>query len=575
MSNETGRNDPCPCGSGKKYKNCCGRAAGSAVQPPDGVVGNVVQFANSAHWKAALDRAMDVYTEPLAQWSEVGYRSAIATHPELAHAFNLHFHEWLLSDYVDPGLGNVIDVYLQRRGWRETPNGRTWLALLREEPLSLYEVQAIAAGTGMTLRDVLREGPPVTVIERAGSHSARPWDYLVTRVVEFHGAYYLSGAGLRYTREMGEAARQELNARLNARAAQPTLQDWNALLRDSGPWFMTEYMQPFVEVRPQPTLLDASGDPVINVSQRFTFAPERRETLRARLAAHPEFDSTDGSYFHWLEMRGGEKRGARVLGSVRLDAERGRFEAMSKPRHARGHALLAELFGGIVQWLPASFEDAWQAAKNAPAREPAGAEAMPAHLKRELEHRALDDSYQQWFDQPVPMLGDQTPREAMQTKAGRAALVDLLKLYENGEAGKRAEDRYDFTWMWQELGLQRPTGGADDDVAEDLEGELFDDLDDDDIDDFEIEEDMLGDMDAVLAEIINKQIRENDPPETRKTYERLRREGYDDEEVMDMLCSVIDFTLHDLMLEEGSFDLKTYSRLLRKLPELPDGYGDA
>jgi uncharacterized protein YecA (UPF0149 family) len=21
----TGRNDPCPCGSGKKYKKCCGR----------------------------------------------------------------------------------------------------------------------------------------------------------------------------------------------------------------------------------------------------------------------------------------------------------------------------------------------------------------------------------------------------------------------------------------------------------------------------------------------------------------------------------------------------------------------
>ena len=22
---EIGRNDPCPCGSGKKYKNCCGK----------------------------------------------------------------------------------------------------------------------------------------------------------------------------------------------------------------------------------------------------------------------------------------------------------------------------------------------------------------------------------------------------------------------------------------------------------------------------------------------------------------------------------------------------------------------
>jgi preprotein translocase subunit SecA len=24
---KAGRNDPCPCGSGKKYKNCCGRNA--------------------------------------------------------------------------------------------------------------------------------------------------------------------------------------------------------------------------------------------------------------------------------------------------------------------------------------------------------------------------------------------------------------------------------------------------------------------------------------------------------------------------------------------------------------------
>ena len=27
VSNKVGRNDPCPCGSGKKYKKCCGRDA--------------------------------------------------------------------------------------------------------------------------------------------------------------------------------------------------------------------------------------------------------------------------------------------------------------------------------------------------------------------------------------------------------------------------------------------------------------------------------------------------------------------------------------------------------------------
>ena len=27
VEKKTGRNDPCPCGSGKKYKNCCGKKA--------------------------------------------------------------------------------------------------------------------------------------------------------------------------------------------------------------------------------------------------------------------------------------------------------------------------------------------------------------------------------------------------------------------------------------------------------------------------------------------------------------------------------------------------------------------
>jgi preprotein translocase subunit SecA len=27
QADKVGRNDPCPCGSGKKYKKCCGKAA--------------------------------------------------------------------------------------------------------------------------------------------------------------------------------------------------------------------------------------------------------------------------------------------------------------------------------------------------------------------------------------------------------------------------------------------------------------------------------------------------------------------------------------------------------------------
>jgi preprotein translocase subunit SecA len=30
VSHKIGRNDPCPCGSGKKYKNCCMRSQGQS-----------------------------------------------------------------------------------------------------------------------------------------------------------------------------------------------------------------------------------------------------------------------------------------------------------------------------------------------------------------------------------------------------------------------------------------------------------------------------------------------------------------------------------------------------------------
>jgi hypothetical protein len=33
-----GRNDPCPCGSGRKYKNCCLEDQGSGL-PPEGPAG--------------------------------------------------------------------------------------------------------------------------------------------------------------------------------------------------------------------------------------------------------------------------------------------------------------------------------------------------------------------------------------------------------------------------------------------------------------------------------------------------------------------------------------------------------
>jgi len=31
LAQKVGRNDPCPCGSGRKFKNCCGKSSGVAA----------------------------------------------------------------------------------------------------------------------------------------------------------------------------------------------------------------------------------------------------------------------------------------------------------------------------------------------------------------------------------------------------------------------------------------------------------------------------------------------------------------------------------------------------------------
>lgn len=75
-SKTTGRNDPCPCGSGKRYKHCCGSAAASPPRagdntPPaaDGAATNVdaaLQHAMSRHQARQLRAAREGYLAILA-----------------------------------------------------------------------------------------------------------------------------------------------------------------------------------------------------------------------------------------------------------------------------------------------------------------------------------------------------------------------------------------------------------------------------------------------------------------------------------------------------------------------------
>lgn len=74
---------------------------------------------------------------------------------------------------------------------------------------------------------------------------------------------------------------------------------------------------------------------------------------------------------------------------------------------------------------------------------------------------------------------------------------------------------------------------------------------------------------ATIFEIIENQIRENSPPQTKATLDRLISEGIPREEAMKLIaCALVD-ELYEIMNSERTYDESRYVANLEALPKLP------
>lgn len=97
--------------------------------------------------------------------------------------------------------GNIVDLYLKRRGWKDTALNRENFAVLRDTPVSLYEISNVEPGASKMLRDRLADADPITVREKSASRSLKQWDRIAVRVVGQRGHHVISGALLPFRQE--------------------------------------------------------------------------------------------------------------------------------------------------------------------------------------------------------------------------------------------------------------------------------------------------------------------------------------------------------------------------------------
>jgi len=449
--NAVGRNEPCPCGSGLKFKRCClkreqPRGAYTSGER-DSALKKLMRFAARSEFDQKHRAALELFW---GDWISEEPDEKLKQVMESEQA-NLAYHSWFAFDF-DLGEGRtVFDLFLEREAKKLSSGECNFLDGMRGSHLRLYEILEVKADEGFALRD-LWDDRRVWVREHLATRELATWDVIAGRlgrgaegeaVFETIPHVYPATAkdgllkGLRkahqlFTREFPERS----------------LADF---FRSMAPVFHQLWLEQVV-VRPVPKIMTSDGDPFVFAKVIFDLLD--RDALTKALTGHLDVvDHGDGSY-GWLEDAGAFQRS---VGTVVVEDRRVVFETTSQRRAERGKEFLQRLLGDAVSFRVIAYEDVGQALKRAPARPKDKMPEIPPEVQAEVLGRFYEEHYRKWLDQPVPALGDRTPRHAAKLKTVRPKLITLLKDFEShAERQRRAgEPAYDFGWMWKELGLAR------------------------------------------------------------------------------------------------------------------------
>ena len=455
---KVGRNDPCPCGSGKKYKQCCLRAneakTARAENDPSEAVPRAIRWLLSRHGRdvrQALDEGF------FGTLNDDEYERLQVEHAESHQGIMVNAMEWLLADgslLIRGREHRVAELLLGRGGPLFSAEQRQWFELLTSTRLGLYEVDDVVPGESLLLKDILfPQQAPVLVREKAASCDAGKLDLIAARILPVDDHHELSGAVYAIPRHRSLDLIAELRHELEGLA--PDTPEVKEILSVIIPAHWLEwFVQPF-EI---PEIVDHStGEPLLLITDYYRV--EDWVALELALSgetdvegSHSEgwarlFEGDDGLTRSRLTIDQGRRPDqVKVSYSTQKYADEGRpwFEAVTGPAVVFRTREIADPKGMLSKLQPGEVPDT------------AATGEMPPEVIGEVIEKRIRQMYSDWADQPLPALDGRTPREAIQTPEGLEEVKFLLHTYEHGEirqakAQQRPAVSYEF--LWEELGI--------------------------------------------------------------------------------------------------------------------------
>lgn len=453
-----GRNDPCPCGSGKKFKKCHGLESTFRAAPHADVT------------RANALKACDMHlNERLMRFARQRYGPDWLV--EVLDADGLLNEEGVVPDeemsLVIPWLqhcrrdetGFTLAETWRLQSPRLTPDEVALLEAYDDAWLSIWEIADVDRGKGSRVIDALtseeRYANDVSSSATLQRHDAILGIVLSCDGVSFFGGVHAQPLTPRFAGAAIREARRLCRVRTRPVAVKK-LRDPRMQIDLMTIWTLTAID---MRVQPPPVLQNTDGDPFRQTTDDYALVA-RRDDVAARLAtlegAQAEGDEGDAIVFVITKIGNALHRQWEntVVGRIVLSAARLKVETNSTRRADTLRASVERHLGSMVRFRlrsEANMADLLAQARQAPSRstqpEPMPPEALAA--VRTFREQHMRD----WLDDSIPALGGLTPREAAKTHRGRQEVLVLLKEFEQHEARVPRDQRIDLGWIRGELDL--------------------------------------------------------------------------------------------------------------------------
>ncbi len=453
----TGRNDLCPCGSGKKYKKCC-----LVQQQPksdelfrqrlqvmrNGLVNKILKHVIDVYGQVAIDEAWDEFH----LWENEEPFDSDA--PDMQVFMPWLFYDWF-PDEAETQVSSDAPMdlvpamsFLKLKGHRLEQLERDYLEECCNKGFSFYEILECWPGKGFKAKDILT-GEFHSIVEKAGSENLKPDDIVFGLAVTINNLTTMEACSNFMIPPIFKPQIIELRQHLE-KIGDPITHE---ILRDS----TLEVLGLYQELRETilnprtPILQNTDGERL--APHKLTYEIESPEaTFEALAPLHLGCDKvemlTDAQFhkdgklksvdFPWLK-KGNEKHKQwdnTVMGHIRIAENKLFVEVNSENR--------AKLFEAELQrrlpsgWKAKSkvIEPIEQHLKKAKQK------GQPSPQSKEIEDfnklpevqthlaKMMQQHWKNWVHQSIPALGNITPLDAVKSKDGKEALDALLNQFE-------------------------------------------------------------------------------------------------------------------------------------------------